>query len=820
MRKLLLFSAALLLQFGMYAQSISGRVTNQNTGEALPGASISLKFGKYGVTSDVDGYYNLSLTNKSGQELYLEVSFIGFTTQSKTISLEKDSKMRLNVELVPEKNILNPVNISALRVGDKTPVAHSNMSKADIEAKNEGRDVPFLLKDLPSTVVNSDAGAGIGYTNIRIRGSDISRINVTINGVPLNDPEGHGVFWVNTPDLSTSTESIQVQRGVGTSTNGSGAFGASINLQTNSVTTKPYAISELSGGSFNTLKRNINIGSGLLNNHWSFEGRLSKITSDGFIDRATSDLTSYYLSGSYYSEKTSVQLIHFAGHERTYQAWNGIPEAKLNGDTKGIDDFLARNFFSEADANNLRNSDSRTYNFYTYENEVDDYAQDHYQLHLSHRFNSSIKANASLHYTYGRGYFEQYKNDDDLADYNIPSSITDNDTITSSDLIRQRWLDNHFYGGVYSLEYNTDKLKLTLGGAYNEFHGDHFGEVIWARFASNSEINERYYESNSVKKDFNVYLKGIYDLGKFSLFGDLQYRTIDYTGKGIDNDLANINIDGQFSFFNPKGGINYQPNDNNRFYLSAAVGRREPVRNDFIDAITDRAPKAEKMVDYEFGYEYRKSKLLTRANAYYMDYTDQLVLTGELNDVGSAVRTNVDKSYRAGLELEVAYQAANWLTLGANANLSQNKILDYQDLVINYDAGAGDNPYVVTEFSSTSISFSPDFIGGVSFEAKPTKDLKVLWNSKYVGRQYLDNTESESKSLDAFSTTDLRFEYSLHPSWLKSLKINLLVANLFNAEYEPNGYTYSYIAGGSKITENFYYPMAGTNFLVGIKFGF
>ena len=562
------------------------------------------------------------------------------------------------------------------------------------------------------------------------------------------------------------------------------------------------------------------MGSGLLNGHWSFDGRLSQITSDGFIDRASSNLRSYYLSGSYYSEKTSVQLVHFAGTERTYQAWNGIPEARLNNDAQGIEDFISRNFLSEADAAHLRNSGSRTFNSYTYENEVDDYAQDHYQLHVSHLFSSKLKANASLHYTYGRGFFEQYRSDDDLEDYLLPNVITPNDTITSSDLIRQRWLDNHFYGGVYSLEYTADRLNLTLGGAYNQYDGDHFGEVIWARFASNSEINERYYFSNSLKRDFNTYLKGIYDLGKFSIFGDLQFRVVDYTAEGRDNDQALINIDEQFNFFNPKAGFNFRPNNNNRFYASVSVAQREPVRNDFIDAIPERDPKAEKLIDYELGYEYSTPRLLTKVNGYFMDYTDQLVLTGEINDVGSPVRTNVDNSYRLGAELEVNYRVYNWLSVGGNLNVSDNRIENYSYSIPQYDANFSFTGFETTEFSSTAISFSPDIVTGLQMAITPIKNMNILWNTQYVGRQYLDNTENDRRSLDPFTNTDLRLEYALKPSWIRSLKFHVLVANLFNAQYEPNGYTFSYNVGDQRIEEIFYFPMAGINIMGGVKFSF
>ncbi len=822
MKKLIAFAALSALFLQAQAQSITGTITDSQSKVPLQAAAVTVHPGPRGAIADANGKYTIKLTKPGNYTV--EVSYIGYEPMTKEIYVSENATT-LNFELVEAAAMLEPVNISAVRAGDNAPIAKTNLSKEDIAKRNEGRDVPFILKDMPSTVVNSDAGTGIGYTGIRIRGSDITRINVTVNGIPLNDPESHGVFWVNTPDLASSTNSMQVQRGVGTSTNGAGAFGASINLKTSGLQTKPFAAAEFTGGSFNTLKTNLQVGSGLLNDHWVVEGRFSKINSDGFIDRANANLQSYYLSGSYYSEKTSVQLIHFGGGEETYQAWWGVPEGKLKGDADLLATHMLNNGYDSQDSANLVNSDARSYNYYTYENEVDNYKQDHYQLHLSHKFSDKLTANAALHYTYGRGYYEQYRKDDDLADYGLNPIILGGDTLTSTDLIRRRWLDNNFYGATYSLEYNTKGFNATLGGAYNYYEGDHFGEIIWARYSSDSEIRDRYYDNTTKKNDFNIFLKLNKSFDKLNVFADLQYREVSYEAKGIDSDRRAIDISKKFNFFNPKAGVNYQLKPNQRIFASAGVAQREPVRGDFLDAVAGMEPKREFMIDYEAGYELRTNKTFFSANLFYMDYKDQLVLTGQVNDVGSAIRTNVANSYRAGIEIVGNYKVTQWFQAGANAALSRNIIKNFTDYVVDYDNGG----YQTTEYDTRDISFSPNFIAGIELGFLPVKGFTATINSKFVSRQFMDNTGSSDlfdftsndngKTLDAYTVTDLRMDYILPVKFADEVKVHLLVANIFNEEYEPNGYTYSYIYG-SKITENFYFPMAGVNILAGVKIRF
>lgn len=703
----------------------------------------------------------------------------------------------------PDSIDLDEVIIQSTRATAQTATTYSELSKKEITKRNFGQDMPFILNQMPSVVVNSDAGTGIGYTGIRVRGSDPTRINVTVNGIPLNDSESHGVFWVNMPDFASSVNNIQLQRGVGTSTNGAAAFGASINLQTNKINPEAYAEINETVGYFNTFKHTLSLGTGLLDDKFAFDLRLSKLTSDGFVDRASADLESFYASGAYVGKKSILRLNVFAGHEVTYQSWWGLPESKLE--------------------------DDRTYNFYTYDNEVDDYTQSHFQLHYSLQPTEDLNLNASLHYTKGAGFFEQFRDDDDLSDYKLPAIALGDTTISSTDLIRRRWLDNDFYGATYSVNYTpSDKVKFTLGGALNQYDGDHFGEIIWARYASNSDIRDRYYENRGLKTDFNTFLKTLVNVSDaLTAYLDLQYRAIDYRygdstllNPGQDNDLVDIFGQQQFNFFNPKLGLTYQLNNNQQVYASFSVGNREPVRNDFIDAPEGRIPSPETLQNIEAGYRYASSKLRFNANYYLMDYTNQLVLTGELNDVGAPIRVNVDDSYRMGIELDAQASIAPWLGISANATFSQNKIREFTEVIAQYDADFNYLGLKNVVYENTDISFSPNVIAGASLDLKPKPGIEFSLLNKYVGRQYLDNTQNVNRSLDPFFVSNFRVQTTMKTSWAKEVRLGVLVNNLFNAMYEPNGYTYNYEYAGDLIVENFYYPQAGTNFMVNLGLRF
>ena len=708
-----------------------------------------------------------------------------------------------------KKVVLDEVFVSAIRVTKESPVTFSNLSKDDIAPRNLGQDIPILMNFLPSVVTTSDAGAGIGYTGIRVRGSDATRVNVTINGIPYNDAESQGTFWVNMPDFASSVESLQLQRGVGTSTNGAGAFGASLNLLTDGYADEAYAQISSSIGSFNTLRNTLKFSTGLLNNHVEVSGRLSKINSDGYIDRATSDLKSYFLQGMYKDDNSIIKALVFGGHEITYQAWYGTPLARINNDAQGIEDYISENGLSDSDADNLRNSDRR-YNFYTYENEVDDYQQDHAQLLWNETINDHWRTNLAFHYTRGSGFFEQYRADDDFDTYGFTPIVVDGEDVNTTDLIRRRWLQNHFYGTVFSANYVNDKVNFIFGGGWNNYKGDHFGEVIWARYASNSTIRDRYYDDSSTKTDFNLYSKLNYKLNdQWSLFGDLQYRTVGYKANGDDTGL----VDDTFNFFNPKAGLTFDLNTNNNFYFSYAVANREPNRNDYESG----NPKPEKLNDFELGWRYLSETVQLNTNVYYMAYKDQLVLTGELNDVGAPLRENVGDSYRLGLEIDANIALGEKFALKPNVTLSTNK---NKDFVFQRDG-------VLQNLGDTEIAFSPSVVAGGAFVYMPQENVQLAIFGKHVGEQYMGNIDANSSKLDAYTQFDFNVKYQINTnSFVKSIVLSGLVNNIFNTLYESNGYFFTYddtwsAPGVTTTIEGAgYYPQAGTNFLIGATVNF
>ena len=792
-------------------RSVSGRVTDAEDGKPLPGATIK--------ASDIrgtqtDGAGNFSLRNISENISTLEVSYIGYQTQKLPLSTDN----QLEIKLTKSTYQADEVIINATRVTDRTAMAYTNVTAEAIDKQNLGQDLPVLLNFTPSLVSTSDAGAGIGYSGIRIRGSDATRINVTVNGIPYNDAESQGVFWVNMPDFASSVSSIQIQRGVGTSTNGSGAFGASVNINTNAFQEKPYAELNNSYGSFNTFKNTLKVGSGLVKEKFTFDARLSRVSSDGYVDRASSELHSYYLSGGFFGKKSFVRVNVFSGNERTYQSWNGVPEAKLRGNREGILSYIDRNGLSEKDAQNLLDSDDRTYNSYTYKNEVDNYRQDHYQIVSSHNLSDKWIFNLNAFLVRGLGYYEQSRVGDDYSNYNLPNVVIGQDTLTSTDLIRRRWLDNYFYGSTFSLEYNSfKKLTASFGGGYNYYDGDHYGRIIWARNAGNIENDHQYYYSKGIKKDFNVYGKLYYQLTpKLNAFVDLQFRTVNHNIQGTDNDQVALAFDESYSFFNPKAGLTYQLADQSSVYASYSVGNREPNRDDFTSSTAGLFPKSEQLQNVEAGFRTQRGIWAFSANYYLMSYKNQLVLTGQINDVGNSIRVNVPKSYRTGVELEGAIAFSKSLKWNVNATFSQNKIRDFTEYVINYDTG----DYNTVNHGKSDISFSPNAIAGSQLTYILRKDLELALLSKYVGKQYLDNTSSETRKLDAYFTNDVRLSWTIRPSWMREVSINLLVNNVLDEKYESNGYTYGYFAGGALTQENFYFPQAGRNFLVGVNFRF
>ena len=694
---------------------------------------------------------------------------------------------------------LEEIIITGTRAGKNTPVTYQNINKQEIERRNLGQDMPYMLAASPSLIYTSDAGTGIGYTGMRIRGSDATRINVTINGIPYNDAESHGTFWVNMPDFSSSVNSIQIQRGVGTSTNGAGAFGATVNLETTNYSKDAFVELNNSYGSFNSRKHNLILNSGLLDGKWAFEGKLAQIASDGYIDRASADLNSYFLSGNYIGKNTLIKALVFGGSEVTYQSWNGVEESVMQTNRT----YNSAGLYYDADGNEQ-----------FYDREVDDYRQDHFQLHLNHRLGYKWTFNTALHYTKGKGFFEQYKEDEAFADYGLPDVSIGSDTITETDLIRRRWLNNDFYGLIYGVNYDSDRLNLVIGGGYNYYEGQHYGEVIWAQYASTGEIRQRYYDNIGKKDDFNSYIKGNYNLSsRLNLFADLQVRWVNYRTYGIDNDRRAIDVGETYTFLNPKVGLTWRLDQGSSFYASYAVANREPVRNDFIDSPT--LPKPETLGDFEFGYNMSDSKYAIGANVYFMNYKNQLVLTGALNDVGSSIRTNVDQSYRAGLELTGRYAFSKMLSWSGNMTYSQNKILEYEENLNDYlEGGIASNTY-----ENTDIAYSPDFIGASELTFTPVEHLDFTLFSKYVGKQYLDNTANESRKLNPYFTNDIIINYNFKTRLINEIGLNLMINNIFNVVYESNGYAFGYLYG-EEFREVYYYPQAGINFMAGLKLRF
>ena len=741
--------------------------------------------------------------------IFLSILLLSITCYSQKI----DSNV-VSITDTIAKQTLNEVVVSATRVNKNSPVAHENITADDIEKQNHGVDLPILLDQSTSVVTTSDAGAGVGYTGIRIRGSDATRVNVTINGIPLNDAESQGSYWVDLPDISSSTASIQIQRGVGSSTNGAGAFGASINLNTlGSDGVKPFGEISNSFGSFNTIKNTVRFGTGLLNNNWTFEGRLSQLKSDGYIDRASSDLKSYYLSGGYVGDKTMLKAVVFSGHEKTYQAWNGVPVRYLDSSDASL----------------------RTYNSYTYENEVDNYDQTHYQLHFVQRISKYSKFNMSLHYTRGLGYYEQFRVGDAFSAYGLENIFTAaGDTIANTDLIRRRWLDNHFYGTVFSYNYNKKALNLTLGGGANQYIGGHYGEVVWAQYASNGQIRHRYYDDDATKNDVNFYAKLDYKIGeKLNVLVDLQQRMIQYDFLGFDNELNSSSQSINASFFNPKAGVNYILSDKHSFYGFFGVGNKEPNRDDYTNSTPNSRPSHESMTDIEVGYKLKYKKAYANINIYSMDYTNQLILTGAINDVGAAVRTNVASSYRRGIEISGGVSLLKNLEWKMNTTFSDNKIASFTEFIDDWDTWG----QVEMNYENTDIAFSPSLIASNQLIFKPVSsekhgDIELALVTKYVGDQYIDNTSNTDRMLAAYVVNDIRMQYSVKTKLFKEIVWSAWVRNFTNTQYVSNAWVYKFkSANYNPVPDDAFankesvdgrynligaFPQAGINFFTGL----
>lgn len=791
---------------------LSGVVRDAQSQRALPGATVMITEKNLGTITDAFGHYEFR--NLPNGPHTLKVTFVGYSDKTETIDISSNTKGDV---LMDEMAILtDEVVVSATRANEKTPTTFSTVDKEQIQKQNFGQDLPFLLNWTPSVVTTSDAGTGVGYTGVRIRGSDATRVNVTINGIPYNDSESMGTFWVNIPDIASSTQSVQIQRGVGTSTNGAGAFGATVNVQTNRRNDVAYAEVTNAFGSFATRRHSFNFGTGLLKEKWVFDGRVSRIASDGYIDRAFADLKSYYFSGGYYAKNTMLKFITFGGGERTYQSWYGVPESRLKNDEEAMDITAINEGWNEEQLQNLKSSNSRTFNPYTYQNQVDDYRQTHYQLHFSQNLSKGVNLNTALHYTPGQGFYEEYRYENDFEDYGLAPITIGDSLIESTDLIRRRWLDNDFYGFTYGLNVERKNWNMVFGGGWNQYDGDHFGEIIWAEVSVVPQ-GYRYYFNTGRKTDFNSYVKLNADFSSsLNGFVDLQIRSIDYNAAGKDNRQANFNIDQQYIFFNPKLGLTWQANERHQLYASYAVGNREPVRDDFIDN-PGKTPKHETLNNIEAGWRNSGASHRLQVNYYLMNYKNQLVLTGEINDVGASVRTNVDKSYRMGVEIDGLFKFSDKLSWNANLAISRNKIETFNEVL--YDYGENFDEYNVVEnvYKNTDISFSPSVIVGSSLTFTPVRNLDLSLLSKFVGKQYLDNTSTEGRKLDPYFINDIRVSYAWRPAFVRKVYFSVLVNNVFNEVYESNGYTWGYQAGSTVYRENYFFPQAGTNWMAMIS---
>ena len=740
---------------------------------------------------------------------------------------------------------LEEITVTSTRVSNPGTLSKQEIKSDALQLSNTGVNLPFLLQMTPSLVATSDDGLGIGYTYFRIRGTDHTRINTTINGVPLNDSESQTVFWVNMTDIASSTNSVEIQRGVGTSTNGSAAFGASVNMQTDKASSEPYAQLSFNGGMYNTFREEAKIGTGIMPSGFAFDARISKVNSDGYLERAFSDLLSYYSSASWYGDQTMLKLLFFGGNERTYMAWDGVSAEDL--------------------ANNRRYNPAGQYiddngNIAYYDNQTDNYAQQHAQLHITHKFNTKWDINAALHYTHGAGYYEQYKCDANLADYGIHTDL-------KSDLVRQKHLGNHFYGAVAAANYHSTQLQASLGGGINNYNGNHWGNVIWLRtpptlnnssfLTPHSSFPIEYYRNQGNKLDANIYAKANYLITTgLNLYTDLQYRHINYRINGInDEDLTPINLHKQYHFFNPKAGISYI-HQSHTTYFNFAVANREPSRTNFTESGSNNIPLPERLYDYELGYQYLHKRWGIGANFYFMDYYNQLVLTGQYSDVGAYLTKNVSRSYRMGVELTAGVEITKWLRWDVNATFATNKIIDFSDWVDDWSANWDDpvvakhGGQVLVNYGTTDISFSPNIIAGSNIQFHHAGfEANLLTN--YVGRQYLDNTSNPNAMLNNYCVTNLRFAYILNFEQsekfisvnsvnsvreknnssfpIKNISFFILINNLFNTQYESNGGVYSYFNGpdlnGNYLPHNqhhtpWYYPQAGINLHAGFTINF
>lgn len=716
------------------------------------------------------------------KNLFYPLFFIGFSICA--VAQEKSVQDSVSITSLDE------ILVSSIRVDSKTPMAFSNLSKNDLAKRNLGQDIPTMMNYMPSVVTTTDAGNGIGYSSIRVRGSDATRVNVTLNGIPYNDSESQGSFWVNMPDFTSSIQNLQLQRGVGTSTNGSGAFGASLNLLTDSYSLESSGEVSNSFGSYNTRKHTVKFSTGLMNDKFEIAGRLSNMASDGYIDRASADMKSYFLQGTYLGKTTLIKALAFGGTQKTYQAWNGVTQEQI--------DQYGRRF----NTSGMYIDDNGVMQFY--DNETDNYNQDHFQLHWNERWSDKWSTNLALHYTIGEGYYENYKERGKFKEYGLTPVEKDGVLIDRSDIIRQKGLSNDFYGTTFSVNFQETNFNLVIGGAANKYEGDHFGKILWVKEPVRYDYNQEYYKDDAAKTDINTFIKATYQFTeRWSVFGDVQYRYVGYKANGLDTGL----VDDTFNFFNPKGGLTFQANEQNQLYFSYARANREPSRNDYEEG----SPKPEKLNDFELGWRYASEKNRLNVNVYYMRYKDQLILTGALNDVGAAVRENSGDSYRMGLEIDAHIQLHDSWFWNPSVTVSSNKNIDFRT---EWDGE-------IVNLGKTNIAFSPDFIASNAITYSPTKGMYLSLLTKFVGEQYMGNVDTETSKLKSYFVNDINLVYEIPiKGWFDSVGLSVLANNIFDEEYISNGYYWTDLDGGKTIDGAGYYPQATFNVLVGLTLKF
>jgi iron complex outermembrane recepter protein len=804
MKKIIGLLVLQLFYYSTFANSFIYGIVTGHRGEPVIGANVIVEGTFLGTATNADGKFRLDLRNG---EYTIIISHLGHENVRRQVVV--DGETRIDIQLNRLAYLGEEVIVSATRAHSRAPVAQTNLDRAEISGRDSGQDIPFILGLTPSFVASSDAGTGIGYTSFRIRGSDMERINITLNGIPLNDSESHGVWWVNMPDLVSSVDNIQIQRGVGTSSHGAGAFGASINLQTTTLSPDPYGEIITSAGSFNTLRSTVRAGSGIINDRFALDARLSRIVSDGYIERAGSELMSFFISGGMYNERSIFKINAIAGQEITGQAWDGVPSDMLN---------VNRRY------NGIGAYTNEQGEIVYYDNETDNYRQNHFQAFYSRELSTSLSLNTALHYTRGNGYYEQYRANQRLRNYGVADYVSGEERISRTDLIRRRILDNDFYGFTWSLKESRRAFDFTLGGAWNHYKGDHFGHIIWSGLSAHIPENYQWYFNIGDKKDFNIFGKLDYRLtGRIYLYGDLQYRKIDYAIDGIDSGLRDITRNQEYHFFNPKAGIFFELDDRQNVYVSYARANREPKRSNFTDSRPGVTPRPERLDNIETGYNYRSQHVSLNANLFYMNYSNQLVNTGDINDVGKTIMTNVPESYRTGIEFNGKTRITERLDLSMNLSLSRSRISDFTEYVDNWDHW--DDPeneplQLVSHLGTTEIAFSPPIVAGSDLTWTPLERLIINLSGKYVDRQFIDNTSSRERMLDSYFFSDLRMNYTFQTSRFGDLGVNLMVANIFDAKYETFAWIYRYNSQGSEHFMDGYFPQAGRHFFVGLSLKF